>query len=52
MGELLVIINALSGGGAERSMNQLCSELERLGLGVELLAIESGPADLHLVVQF
>jgi glycosyltransferase involved in cell wall biosynthesis len=45
--ETLVIINAFSGGGAERSMNQLCNQFQKSGLNVELLAIESGPLDLE-----
>lgn len=43
--ETLVITNALSGGGAERSMNQLCNQFLELDMDVELLAIESGPLD-------
>ena len=45
MPQTLVIINALSGGGAERSMNDLCNQFQQLGMDVELLAIESGPLD-------
>lgn len=46
MTSVAILVNSLSGGGAERSMNLLSSELTKLGFKVSLIAINEGPADL------
>lgn len=45
MSKLIIVTNSLSGGGAERSMNQVTHELIK-NHEVTLIAINSGPQDL------
>jgi glycosyltransferase involved in cell wall biosynthesis len=42
----MIVTNALSGGGAERSMNLLANELDSRGWPVALVPINTGNADL------
>ena len=46
MRRVMIVTNALSGGGAERSMNLLASELDFRGWPVALVPINAGNSDL------
>lgn len=46
MRRVMIVTNSLSGGGAERSMNLLSNELDKLGWPVALVPINSGIPDL------
>lgn len=41
----MVVTNSLTGGGAERAMNEVCNELNRRGWPVSLVPINSSPPD-------
>jgi glycosyltransferase involved in cell wall biosynthesis len=41
----MVVTNSLAGGGAERSMNLVCNELNGRDIPIALVPINSGPAD-------
>jgi glycosyltransferase involved in cell wall biosynthesis len=45
MRRVMILTNSLSGGGAERSMNLLSNELDKLGWPVSLVPINSGMPD-------
>jgi len=42
---LMIVTNSLTGGGAERSMNLVCNELDRRGWEVSLVPINSSAED-------
>ena len=41
----MILTNSLTGGGAERSMNLVCSELAKRGWPIALVPINAGPND-------
>ena len=45
MKRVMIVTNSLTGGGAERSMNHLCNELNARGWQVALLPINSSEKD-------
>ena len=45
MKRLMIVTNSLTGGGAERSMNLVCNELDRRGWVVSLVPINSSTED-------
>ena len=48
MKRVMIVINSLSGGGAERSMNILASLLLDKGISIELVAVNNGRPDYFM----
>ena len=48
MKSVMIVINSLSGGGAERSMNILASLLLDKGISIELVAVNNGRPDYFM----
>ena len=48
MKRVMIVVNSLSGGGAERSMNILAGSLIECGLTVDLVAVNDGDLDFFV----